>query len=65
MEEIVKSIKCEESSSNKPSGVQSTQTTQLLAGMTVAKSKIENLPSVMTGILSERKADEPTPQSEE
>ena len=65
MEEIVQSIKCEESSSNKPSGVQSAQTNQLLAGMTVAKYKIENLHSFMSGILSERKADELTPQFEE
>ena len=64
MEEIIQSIKCEESSSNQPSGVQSAQTTQLLAGMKVEKSKIENLRSVMTGILSERKADELTPQFE-
>ena len=65
MEEIIKSIKFEESSSNQPSGVQSAQTTQLLAGMTVEKSKIENLRSVMTGILSKRKADELTPQFKE
>ena len=65
MEEIVQSVKCEESSINQPSGVQSAQTTQLLAGMTVAESKIENLRSVITGILSRRKADELTPQLEE
>ena len=33
--------------------------------MTEAKSKIENLRLVMTGILSERKADELTPQFKE
>ena len=65
MEEIIQSIKCEESSSNQPSGVQSAQTTQLLAGMTVEKSKIENLRLVMTGIISVRKADELNPQFEE
>ena len=65
MEEITQSIKCEESSSNQPSGVQYAQKTQLLAGMTVEKSKIENLRLVMTGIMSERKADELTRQSEE
>ena len=65
MEEIIQSVKFEESSINQPSGVQSAQTTQLLAGMTVAESKIENLCSVITGILSERKADELTPQLEE
>ena len=65
MEEITQSIKCEEYSSNQPSGVQSAQTTQLLAGMTVEKSKIENLRSVMTGILSDRKVDELTPRSKE
>ena len=48
-----------------PYGVQYSQTTQLLAGMTVAKYKIENLCLVMTGILSDRKADELTPQFEE
>ena len=62
MEEIIQSIKCEESSSNQPYRVQSAQTTQLLAGMTVEKYKIENLRSVMTGIMSKRKADELTQQ---
>ena len=62
MEEIIQSIKFEESSSNQPSGVQSAQTTQLLAGKTVEKYKIENLRSVMTGILSHRKSDELTQQ---
>ena len=65
MEEITQSVKCEESSINQPSGVQSAQTNQLLEGITVAKSKTENLRSVMTGILSERKADELTPQFKE
>ena len=65
MEEIIQSIKFEESSSNQSYGVQSDQTTQLLAGVTVAKSKIENLRLVMTGFLSERKADELTPKFEE
>ena len=60
MEEIIQSIKYEESSSNQPSGVKYAQTTQLLAGMTVAKSKIENLRLFMTGTQFEerRKASE-------
>ena len=65
MEEIIKSIKFEESFINQPSGVQSAQTTQLLEGKTVEKYKIEKLRSVMTGILSKRKADELTPQFKE
>ena len=64
MEEIIQSIKFEESYSNQPSGVQSAQTTQLLAGITVKKYKIENLRLVMTGIMSNRKADELTSQFE-